>query len=71
MLSLGRCRLDLKVRTLMMVDSLEMTGDDRRIIAEHCRGVPEDRDRNHPRHRYHGGDPPSFWRARRLARPSF
>jgi L-asparaginase len=43
MLRLGRCRLDLETRTLMMIDSLEMAGDDRRIIADHCRGVPENR----------------------------
>jgi L-asparaginase len=27
----------------MMIDSLEMTDDDRRIIAEHCRNSPETR----------------------------
>jgi L-asparaginase len=43
MLRLGRCLLEVKVRTLMMVDSLEMTGDDRRIITEHCAGAPESR----------------------------
>jgi len=43
MLSLGRCRLALEVRTLMMVDSLEMTSADRNLIAEQCRAVPEAR----------------------------
>ncbi len=43
MLRLGRCLLDIDVRTLMMIDSLEMTEDDRRIIAEHCRNAPESR----------------------------
>jgi len=43
MLKLGRCRLDLEIRTLMMIDSLEMTDADRLIIAENCRAVPEDR----------------------------
>jgi L-asparaginase len=43
MLRLGRCRLDVEIRTLMMIDSLEMTEDDRRIIAEHCRKSPERR----------------------------
>jgi L-asparaginase len=43
MLRLGRCLLDVEVRTLMMIDSLDMTGDDRRIIAEHCRAAPESR----------------------------
>jgi L-asparaginase len=43
MLRLGRCLLDVELRTLMMVDSLEMTDDDRAIIAEHCRNAPESR----------------------------
>ena len=41
MLQLGRCRLDLEVRTLMMVDSLEMTDHDRQLILENCRNVKE------------------------------
>ena len=41
MLALGRCRLDVEVRSLMMIDSLEMTADHRRIIVEHCRQAPE------------------------------
>jgi len=36
MLGLGRCRLDLEVRTLMMIDSLEMTDGDRARILESC-----------------------------------
>jgi len=32
MLKLGRCNLPLEVRTLMMIDSLNMTEDDREII---------------------------------------
>jgi L-asparaginase len=43
MLRLARANLDLEVRTLMMIDSLEMTGDDRRIILEHCRNARENR----------------------------
>jgi L-asparaginase len=43
MLQLGRSNLDVDVRTLMMIDSLEMTEDDRRIILEHCRNTPESR----------------------------
>ena len=43
MLRLGRCLLDVDVRTLMMIDSLEMTGDDRRIIAGHCESAAETR----------------------------
>ena len=37
MLKLGRCKLDVDVRTLMLVDSLEMTDDDRQIILDHCK----------------------------------
>ncbi len=37
MLRLGRCRVEVHVRTLMMMDSLEMTDADRRTIAEACR----------------------------------
>jgi L-asparaginase len=36
MLGLGRCRLDLEVRTLMMIDSLEMTDVDRELILRSC-----------------------------------
>lgn len=36
MLKLGRCRLQTRVRTVMMVDSLEMTESDRKIIEEIC-----------------------------------
>ena len=43
MLSLGRAKLPLEVRTLMMVDSLDMTEADRAIIAEQCRATPGSR----------------------------
>jgi len=43
MLKLGRCTLPLEVRTLMMIDSLQMTDADRNIILEQCRQAPEDR----------------------------
>ena len=43
MLRLGRCRLDVSIRTLMMIDSLDMTEADRRIIVESCRACPESR----------------------------
>jgi L-asparaginase len=43
MLKLGRCELDLEIRTLMMVDSLEMSDSDREIIVDQCRDAPEDR----------------------------
>jgi len=36
MLRLGRSRLDVSIRTLMMIDSLEMTAADRAIIVEQC-----------------------------------
>ncbi len=36
MLRLGRCRLDIEVRTLMMIDSLQMTDEDRQLVLEHC-----------------------------------
>jgi L-asparaginase len=41
MLEMGRSRLDVSVRTLMMVDSLEMTDADRALIADNCRKAPE------------------------------
>jgi L-asparaginase len=43
MLNLGRSRLDVEVRTLMMIDSLEMTEADRVIIAEQCMATPGSR----------------------------
>lgn len=36
MLKLGRCRVNLDIRTLMMIDSLDMTEQDRILIADHC-----------------------------------
>ncbi len=42
MLRLGRCRLDIQVRTVMMVDSLEMTAADRQMILDQCRQSPEE-----------------------------
>ncbi|MEO1516328.1 MAG: asparaginase domain-containing protein [Bacteroidota bacterium] len=33
----GRCTLDIDIKTLMMVDSLEMTEEDRDIIIHNCR----------------------------------
>ena len=41
-LELGRSRLDVKIRTLMLVDSLEMTDADRQLVLENCRSVDED-----------------------------
>jgi L-asparaginase len=43
MLALGRCKLELEIRTLMMIDSLEMKEADREIIVEQCRAANESR----------------------------
>jgi len=42
-LKLGRSRLDLSVRTLMLIDSLDMTDADRSIILENCLHCNEDK----------------------------
>lgn len=42
MLRLGRCHVEVAVRTLMLVDSLEMTDADRRLILESCRSAAEE-----------------------------
>jgi L-asparaginase len=41
MLRLGRSGVDVSVRTLMMIDSLEMTDADRALIVEQCRQASE------------------------------
>jgi L-asparaginase len=43
MLRLGRSRVDVSVRTLMMIDSLDMTDADRAIVVEQCRQASEPR----------------------------
>jgi len=43
MLRLGRCRLDVALATVMMVDSLEMSDADREAILARCRQAPETR----------------------------
>ena len=43
MLDLGRCKLKVDIRTLMMVDSLEMSDQDRQIIVDHCLRAEEDK----------------------------
>ena len=43
MLQLGRCKLAVEVETLMLIDSLEMTDDDRARILDACRSAPEER----------------------------
>ena len=37
MMERGRCTLDIDIKTLMMVDSLEMTNEDREIIIHNCK----------------------------------
>tara|TARA_B110000240_G_scaffold97047_1_gene109878 strand:+ start:560 stop:1045 length:486 start_codon:yes stop_codon:yes gene_type:complete len=41
MLDLGRAKIDVKIRTLMMIDSLEMSKEDRNLIVENCRNSEE------------------------------
>lgn len=41
MLELGRCRVEVHVRTLMLIDSLDMTDADRELIAHNCAEAPE------------------------------
>jgi len=43
MLTLGRCKVPVAVRTLMMVDSLEMSEADRAIVLTNCRDAAEAR----------------------------
>lgn len=42
MLKLGRSRVQVDIRTLMMIDSLEMTDMDRELIARHCAEADEE-----------------------------
>lgn len=42
-LQLGRCKLDVSIRTLMMIDSLEMTDADRELIVNHVLQGGEDK----------------------------
>jgi L-asparaginase len=43
MLRLGRCRVDVAIRTLMMIDSLDMSDEDRALIVDACRTSDEPR----------------------------
>lgn len=43
MLRLGRCRLPTEIRTVMMIDSLDMTDADRAAILDQCRRCAEDK----------------------------
>ena len=52
MLRLGRSRVEVNVRTVMMIDSLDMTDADRAIDRAKLRPGPGRTDRHHPRHRH-------------------
>ncbi len=39
----GRCTLDIDIKTVMMVDSLEMTDQDREIIIHSCKRIQRDK----------------------------
>ncbi len=43
MLKLGRSRVEVSVRTLMMIDSLDMTDADRQLIVSNCRQCDQPR----------------------------
>jgi len=43
MLELGRSKIDVDIRTLMMVDSLEMTPEDRNLVVENCKHAKEEK----------------------------
>ena len=43
MLKLGRCKLNLDIQTLMMIDSLKMTNADRNLILQSCKDTEEDK----------------------------
>lgn len=43
MLRLGRCRLDVSVETLLMIDSLQMTDAHRQLILDRCVAAGEQR----------------------------
>jgi L-asparaginase len=43
LLEMGRCKVDVDIRTLMMVDSLEMTDSDRDLILHQCLNAEEDK----------------------------
>ena len=43
LLEMGRCKANVEIRTLMMIDSLEMTDYDRELILHQCNNAEEDR----------------------------
>ena len=43
MLDLGRAKIVVNISTLMMVDSLEMTAEDRNLVVENCKNAKEEK----------------------------
>lgn len=43
LLEKGRCKVRVEIRTLMMIDSMEMTDEDRELIAYQCNNCDESR----------------------------
>lgn len=43
MLKLGRCKVHIEIRTLMMMDSIDMTNQDRELIAFNCQKSDSDK----------------------------
>jgi L-asparaginase len=41
LLTMGRCRVPVEIRTLMMIDSLHMTAEDRALILHQCEHCEE------------------------------
>lgn len=42
-LRLGRNTVDVRLRTLMMIDSLDMSAEDRKLIVHNCKNCEEDK----------------------------
>jgi len=43
MLKLGRCKTEVEIRTIMMIDSLSMTDGDRELMASQCETAQENK----------------------------
>ena len=43
LLDMGRCKVPVEIRTLMMIDSLEMTTEDRQLIVHQCNNCEEEK----------------------------
>lgn len=43
LLEKGRCKVPVEIRTLMMIDSLEMSDEDRELIAHQCNQCEENK----------------------------